>query len=407
MIYKGFIKSEVDMTRTGVVWVEIPDLGYLHPNLLAVQYVSPYFQPGKGGQFTPPCEGSQILVFINPANNRGYYLGTIVADEIDALLPNEEATSQPEVDPKRYYEDISPAVKEFKGNGGDGLEITSRKSTFRYVDRVRLNSGNKQILLDSSPESDCVKISNGNGDYIQLNNVAESSIGIPLFIEQSIEMMAHGGISLDADGGRIDIALNEGGDITLENTSTGAMSLNFPYGPRCGNINLFSKNKNIHLSCAAGAFVPTEGINSGGKIFIDTGNSELQVTRDAVTIRMNPLGTAPAADIRRPSIEVTPNGIYIDAGLLGAITLNGATINLNATDSINMQAPTVNTLGAASVNITSPANVNIDGVAALHLNSGLSLQGTGQATATITSNITPIPPVNITPSEYPLKTRFF
>lgn len=406
MIYKALIKSEVDLTRSGSVWVEIPELGYTHPNLFSVQYVSPFYQPGKGGQFTPPSEGAKILVFVDPINNRGYYLGTVVADEVDALIPY-EATTQPEVDPKTYYEGASPATKEFKGNGGDGLEIVSRKSKERYVDRVRLNSGRKQILLDSSPESDCVKISNGNGDYIQLNSVAESSLGIPLFIEQSIEMKAHGGIFLDSDSGKIELALNEGGDITLENTSTGVMSLNFPYGPRCGNINLFSANKNIHISCAAGAFVPKEGVNSGGKIFIDTGNSELQVTRDAVTIRMNPLGTAPAADIRRPSIEVTPNGIYIDAGLLGAISLNGATINLNATDSINMQAPTVNTLGAESVNITSPANVNIDGVAALHLNSGLSLQGTGQATATITSNITPIPPVNITPSEYPLKTRWF
>jgi len=406
MIYKGKVITNLDIERRGMFYVEIPDIGYKGDNLLQVHYVSPFFEPRKGGDFSPPADGATVLIFREPISRKAYYLGTIVSDTPDAIT-NYEKPKAPSVDPKTYYEDSVPAVKQFKGNGGDGLEITSRKSTFRYVDRVRLNSGTKQILLDSSPESDCVKISNGNGDYIQLNNVAESSIGVPLFIEQSIEMMAHGGISLDADGGRIDIALNEGGDITLENTSTGAMSLNFPYGPRCGNINLFSANKNIHISCAAAFGVPREGLNSGGKIFIDTGSSELQVTRDAVTIRMNPLGTAPGADIRKPSIEVTPNGIYIDAGILGAITLNGATINLNATDSINMQAPTVNTLGAESVNITSPANVNIDGVAALHLNSGLSLQGTGQATATITSNITPIPPVNITPSEYPLKTRFF
>jgi len=406
MIYKGKVTTNLDIQRRGMFYVEIPDIGYKGDNLLQVHYVSPFFEPRVGGDFSPPANGATVLVFRDPTSRKAYYLGTIVSDTPDAIT-NYEKPKAPSVDPKTYYEDSVPAVKQFKGNGGDGLEITSRKSTFRYVDRVKLNSGNKHILLDSSPESDCIRLAASNNDYIQINDVADSSIGIPLFVEQSIEMVAHGGISIEAAGGRVDITLDEGSDITLENTSTGLMSLNFPYGPRCGNINLFSANKNIHLSCAAGALVPTEGINSGGKIFIDTGNSELQVTRDAVTIRMNPLGTAPAADIRRPSIEVTPNGIYIDAGLLGAISLNGATINLNATDSINMQAPTVNTLGAASVNITSPANVNIDGVAALHLNSGLSLQGTGQATATIASNITPIPPVNITPSEYPLKTRFF
>ena len=405
MIYKGKVMTSADVTRTGIVHVEELSLGYSYPNYLEVLYVSPYFEPTKGGQFSPPIEGSKILFYYDNFNRKGYYLGTVVADAEPSDVPT--PTKDPEVDPARYYEDAAPATREFKGNAGDGLEIISRMSKFRYVDRVRLNSGTKQILLDSSPESDCVKISNGNGDYIQLNNVAESSIGIPLFVEQSIEMMAHGGISLDADAGRIDIALNDGADITLENTSTGINSLNFPYGPRCGNINLFSANKNIHISCAAGAFVPKEGVNSGGKIFIDTGNSELQVTRDAVTIRMNPLGTAAAADIRKPSIEVTPNGIFIDAGILGAITFTGATINLNATDSINMQAPTINSLGAESVNITSPANVNVDGVAAIHLNSGLSLQGTSQGAATIAANITPIPPVNITPSEYPLKTRFF
>jgi hypothetical protein len=120
---------------------------------------------------------------------------------------------------------------------------------------------------------------------------------------------------------------------------------------------------------------------------------------------MNPIGS------QSPSITVTKKGIFIDGGLLplgaGTITINGVNLNINATNSINMQAPTITMVARESVNITSPAQVNVDGTTAINLNSGQSLAAATAASTEIAAALVPIPPVNITPHEYPLKTRYF
>lgn len=431
MIYPATVKSSYDTDRSGKIYVECPDLNYSPCNVLVendlikikgkcleVTYTTPYFKPTKGGFFSPPADNAQILIFEDQIRRRHYYLSTIVdMTSVSKTQNSEDLLQDPIIDQLELYEDGVPAATTLKNMNNDGLGMYFKRSTTRYINKTTLKNGKKELSLDSSPEVDCVKLSNGHGDYLKISGIPESSNGVIGPPKRALEARTFLNQNFVSDRGGVDLTVMDGKEITLENRSSGFFSWAGLFGPRSGNINLFSKYKNINISAKAPFYVPTEGPNSGGKVMIETGNSQVTVSRDGVTIRMNtsvPPGPGSViAGPGNPRIEVKATGdIVIDAGgpfstiptAGGTLTLKAGNIELLATNVTIGAAATLTTNATTVTTINSGGAVNIDG-AFVNLNSGAA--ATAGPAAISAATAVPEFPVNVTPSEYPTATKYF
>lgn len=412
-IIKAKVISNHDFTRTGKVLASCPSENLEN---LTVVYTSPYYSNWKGGIFVPPAEGSQILAWLDVNTLGGpiaYYLSTIIADPAEPSVGRKD----PIVNAPQLYQDGAPGSMTFKNDQKDGLQIDHKRGEDRIICKTVLNSGKKALRLDSSPEVDCVRLENGHGDYLKITGLPESSIGIPTPPKRSLEARTFLNQNFVSDRGGIDLMINDGKDIVIENRSSGFFSMGSIFGPRSGNVNLFTKFKNINLIAKAPIYVPTEGLQQGGKIFLETANSSVVVSRTGVTIRLNtsvpPAPGAAIGGVGGPKIEVKTNGeILIDAGgshtippsVGGRIKIRGGDLSLIADRTITMTAPVaINLQSTGQINVNG-TNVNVDGTTGVFLNSNLSTPAIAAA-ATARSLIDI--PVNVTPNEYPLGTKFF
>lgn len=417
MIYTAKVGSNFDFTRTGKVKVECKALDLTN---LEVIYTTPYHSNWKGGIFAPPAEGSEILIHVDDTTGLAYYLSTVIASpRITKKYQSPDPKNirnRPIVNSSELYQNGAPGSMTFKNDQKDGLQIDQKRSDDRIITKTILNSGKKAVRLDSSPEVDCVRIENGHGDYLKLTGLPESSIGVPTPPKRSLEARTFLNQNFVSDRGGIDLMINDGKDIVIENRSSGFFSMGSIFGPRSGNVNLFTKFKNINLIAKAPVYVPLEGLQQGGKIFLETANSSVVVSRTGVTIRLNTLPTAPGAAIAGvggPKIEVKTNGeILIDAGgshtippsVGGRIKIRGGDLSFIADRTITMTAPVaINLQSTGQINVNG-TNVNVDGTTGIFLNSNLSTPAIAAA-ATARSLIDI--PVNVTPNEYPLGTKFF
>lgn len=414
MIYTAKVLSNFDFTRSGKVKVQCKELLL---NSLDVIYTTPYYANWKGGIFSPPAEGSEILIHYNQSTRLAYYLSTVIANPVaNTKDQNNNTREDPIINSTQLYQDGAPGSMTFKNDQKDGLQIDTKKAKDRIISKTVLNSGKKALRLDSSPEVDCVRLENGHGDYLKITGLPESSIGIPTPPKRSLEARTFLNQNFVSDRGGIDLMINDGKDIVIENRSSGFFSMGSIFGPRSGNVNLFTKFKNINLIAKAPVYVPLEGLQQGGKIFLETANSSVVVSRTGVTIRLNTLPTTPGAAIAGvggPKIEVKTNGeILIDAGgshtippsVGGRIKIRGGDLSFIADRTITMTAPVaINLQSTGQINVNG-TNVNVDGTTGIFLNSNLSTPAIAAA-ATARSLIDI--PVNVTPNEYPLGTKFF
>lgn len=364
-LYKAQVGSTLDFTRHGVVQVKCAD----EPKIKEAIYASPYYKAySKGGVFAPPALNSTILVAYDSKKNKAYYVTTILEDGeefYDDKFPSPETgftaenafrTTPVVANPNELYQDLAPATMTFKNDEDNGLAITNRNSPTRMVNETTLNNGRKHLSLMSSPESDGVVLDNGHGDWIRINGVPKSAVGLPPTGARNVQIKSLLGQHYVSHMGGIDMCVTDGKDINIQNTSTGWWTLGGLFGPRSGNVNLFSKYATVRLSAKGVEPTPQDG----GSVLIETATANVLVSNNAITIRMDSGG----------EIEINGTNGAITLTSLSAITLDAPKISLNAADSIDMTAESIN-IGngdTKTVNIYSSEVVNIDGPDALNLN---------------------------------------
>ena len=370
-IYLAQVTSNMDISRTGIIQISCPE----EPRITEAIYTSPYYTPyTKGGFFAIPEENSNILIAYNVKTNKAYYISTVLDDGsefYDEKFPSPETATDPNnllrstpiiAEPYRVYKDFSPAVVTLKNNEDNGLEVRKFKEELRYVNETSLVNERKHLTLASSPEVDSVILDNGHGDYLRINAEPKSATGLPIESSRSIEMKSEMGQNFVTNRGGLDIRIIEGKDLNISNTSIGSNALFGVFGPKSGNINLFSKYANIRLS-AKGTLGPT-----GGSVLLETATSNVLVSNFSVTIK-----TQGGSEIE---INATTGAIEIKSPT--TIAVEGAKISLNATGSLDLAAPIINIGGATTtaVNIKSQSIVSIDGPIGLYLNSGQAIPST-------------------------------
>lgn len=446
-IYTAQVKSTLDLARMGIIQVACED----EPKITEAYYTTPYHRPfTNGGMFAIPAERSNILIAFDEKTSKAYYLSTIIdSPQVDVAVdiatnlttqltpPNigtvfansfmgnvaKKVFKSPIVgDQTKLYEGFAPAVMKFKNDEDNGLSISDKNAKKYMVNETRLNSGGKYLSLNSSPEIDCVQLDNGHGDFLKITGMPQSAVGLPPDPKRSLQAKTFLSQEYVTDRGSLDLRVVEGKDITIENDSTGFMSVGGVGGLRSGNINIFSKWKNIRLAAKGSIFPPT----IAGQIILETALSKIFTTNLGIAIKTGlpllgaslEMDAAAGTIILKNSISkvvMTNAGISLRCGLASIELTPAGTISLVAPLGINLITPGINTtsqsLGFAEgiVNIGSPASivniqgsiinmngiasVNIDGTEGIFLNTGLGTAGVA-ATGALTIPFTAPTPAN-------------
>lgn len=451
-IYTAQVKSSLDVARMGIIQITCTD----EPRATEAYYTTPYHKPFRtGGMFAIPAENSNILIAFDDKNLKAYYLSTII-DADEAGKANNVAKSLVQVvanpvaaaatgplgfltkpllnkvadklfktpivgDQTKLYEGFAPAVMKFKNDEDNGLSITDKNAKKYMVNETRLNSGGKYLSLNSSPEIDCVHLDNGHGDFLKITGMPQSAVGLPPDPKRSLQAKTFLSQEFVSDRGGIDLRVVEGKDINIENDSTGFMSVGGVGGFRSGNVNIFSKWKNIRLAAKGFIFPP----NVGGQIILETALSKIFTTNLGIAMKagLPVVGASLEMDAATGTVVIkntiskiimTNIGISLRCGLASIELTPAGVINLTAPLGINLITPGINTTSQSlgfspgAVNIGGPtsivniqgsvvnmqgAAVNIDGETGIFLNTGQATVA-GVLTGLLDIPFTPPTPAN-------------
>jgi hypothetical protein len=280
-----------------------------------VTYTSPYYSPGDGGVLAIPEVGSRILVYLDSKTGEMFYLSTILADDPDNPKSGGRVLWKSIPNDRLFSQDNKPQGLTFQNKFGDGLEVKRVLGKNKNFDSsTSLKQGSKRVTLSDNPASDRIVIDNGHGDGITITS--ESVAGS--MAAKNILVKSAGSSEVRSTYGDVTLAVCQGGDINLHNTTIPGIML-----PGGGNINLKSDWSTISLVC--------DGPEAG-----------------AITIK-------------------TAKGIF-QINEAGFVTIEGLNINIKSTGILNLVGTAIN-LDSEIVNIKSSTTVNIDGPAGVYLNS--------------------------------------
>lgn len=287
-----------------------------------VTYTSPYYRVNMGGFVAIPEAGTQILALYNDQplsedEDELYFHSCIVKDngEEDSKTRNPQFQAIRDNDKKAkiYSKTGKPVTQAFTNGVGGGI----------YIQRdFDSDSINNNTTIKS--ENDCyvnvgalgIQIVNNEGDCIALQSSTENDF----YATRGLNIVTKNQQEYKCLSSDMTIKIVDGGDLNIENNSTGNFLFKSPLNPpppgiagvtpRSGNVRLKSRWRDISLAA----------LGPGSKIHIVTNTSKIVLD-----------GNSGAVDI------FAPGGLNINSA--GAINMNaGGGINMNSGGPINLNA---------------------------------------------------------------------
>lgn len=332
--YVGTVTDNTDQTKSGVLRVSFVKLFDNVPQ--PVTYTSPFFRVNAGGLVAIPQVGDQILALYNKDPSEGessfYYYSTIVKSK--PRSPGQKTSSTHETlrssdsKAKIYGNNNKPVTQTFTNTAGAGLYIRREFTDYSISNDVTLKAESGEEVNVGSIG---VQIRNADGDSIVLNGAEPNDA----YAARSLMVNTRGPQEYKCNSSDINMKIVDGGDINIENNSTGIFSL----GKWFGNIRLKSRFRNIELVACS----PTGAVN------IITPGATIQVD-----------GTGAVKVLAAGNIDFnTPLSINMNAGK-GVNIYGGAEgVNLNSTSTINNMAPTIKHNGR-SMTFTAAADALVE-----------------------------------------------
>ena len=339
----GTVKSNEDVTTNGTLSVQFTDL--FDGREQNVTYTSPYFRVNGGGFVAIPEVEDQILVFWNeelaPGEKLFYYISTIITSKVfsgdDKPNPDFKPLRSNDSKATIYNESSKPVTQTFTNPVGAGL----------YIQRDFQENGisnNVTLKAESGDEVNLgplgFQVRNAQGDSIVLtgsnpnDSYAAQSLAIETLSNQEYKCTS-------AD---IKMKVVDGGDINIENDSTGLFSIS---GKWFGNVRLKSAYRNVDLA----ALGPTSNVNiitNTAKIKVNGATGQIEIFGNT-DVSVNSAGSLSL----NAGANVTVNsGGDLSLNALGATRVNGSTISLN-----NQQITTMNPTGG-DVSVVQPVPPN-------------------------------------------------
>jgi hypothetical protein len=262
---------------------------------------------------------------------------------------NENFTVIKDNDPKAttYGSQNKPTTQSFTNTAGAGLYIQRDYSETSIKNNVIVKSESGEEV-NVGPLG--VQITNNEGDSIVLNgtdsNDAYAGRSLNITTKTSQQYLC-----LNSD---INIRVKDGGDINIENNSTGTMSIT----PQHGNIRLKSRYKDITLT--AGHF----GNTKTGNIHIVTPQGKIRIDGQTGVIELFSLNNiklnAPNIDINAANRLSLNAGVAVDIGADVSATFNGGNLTqVNSQNILQLNATTHLTDGIPLKHINPTGDIGV------------------------------------------------
>ena len=261
--YVGKVVSNVDVNKSGEFMVSFPKYARYVPQ--PVTYTSPYCTANAGGFIAIPNVDDEIIALYNedPAQGESvlYYHSTVIreSDTTGDKEFSKEFKAVRSNDPKAqiYGESDQPVTQTFTNTAGAGLYIQREFTSSKISNNVTLKSESGEEVNVGSIG---VQIRNADGDSIVLNGAEPNDA----YAARSLMVNTRGPQEYKCNAADINMKIVDGGDINIENNSTGVFSL----GKWFGNIRLKSRFRNIEL-VACGPTGAVNIITPGATIQVD------------------------------------------------------------------------------------------------------------------------------------------
>ena len=358
-ILVGIVKSNEDNTKSGKLRVSFPSL---NNRVEVVTFTSPYYRMNSGGMVAIPENDTQVLVFHNkkpgPGESSFYFHSCVVSDmprETNAGI-NKDYVTLRNNDPKaKIYAtkppfSAKPVTQMFTNTAGAGLYIQRDFDTPTMSNNVTLKS---EMDAEVNVGALGVQIRNEEGDSINL----AGSNGGDFYADRSLNISTKGPQEYKCTNSDINMRIIDGGDINIENDSTGMMSFGSAPGmpqpenpfpgifPWSGNIRLKSRYRNIDLA-ALGEFSDINIVTNLAKI-------KLNQTTGSIEIFTN----GPGGNIKMTSML---GNIELNAPV-GQVLINGGTgVSIGST----LGPVGINSTGSVGINSTGPVGINSNALVA-------------------------------------------
>jgi len=292
-IIVGRVVDTKSRNNSGEFLAEFP---VLDNRVVTVTYTSPHYKVNAGGFIALPEEGTEILALYNENPNEGestfYFHSCVVKDKRGSSGEKENDKFEPvrDNDSKAtiYGSRDKPVTQAFTNTAGAGLFIHRDFSPSKISNNVTLKA---ETGAEVNVGALGVHIRNEHGDSLVITGEDNEYLAA-----RSMSVETQGPQEYKCTNSDITMRVVEGGDINIENNSTGVASFGDKWS---GNVRVKSRNKNVELVGLGDESVVNiitnkakiQVDNNTGNISIYTDEGDLNFTSKTGSINMEaPLG---------------------------------------------------------------------------------------------------------------------
>ena len=300
-----------------------------------IEHTSPYYNNGSQVGFVSiPPKDSQILVCQTDdmaGGRQAYYLATLTVPQLGGRLANRTtADTPPSLMDLTIGKVGQPQAVALVGPGAHSLEIKNDFNENTKETGIYLKTGGgKLIRLEDGPEKNNIVIKTADGTFGELASIelqqlpdtrTQGTVG-----SYSVNIYATGAVKIVSENSNIDMAVRDGRQINIENTSTGLYGA-YTGDPTCGTINIKSPRGDINIVAGTDALTGSVGPSIPNAI---AAVNITAVGGPATSLNVHTDGILNLSG--KSGVKIAGGDLRLGITGTAPVVIEGATIDLNTT----------------------------------------------------------------------------
>ena len=348
-IWKARVNHNFDINKKGTISVDVEE--WKGENPIDVVYVSPYYMNNQSGFIAVPGHGAEILIMGIQNSDQYYYAGSVV-DHKEAPLDTDDPLpylgTHVMPDEAAYSDNFTPEKVVIKTQKGHSLTLSDEWN--KKINKMHIQLKTKRglvLMMHDGHSAGGISLHNEAGDGLSIGS--DDSASIPA---RGIMLRSELSQTYQTRRGSIDILVNNGGELNIENNSNGKHSLP-PFFHQSGCINIASKHRDINITNKAIRDLVDDKVTKPGRVMIHAGHGlQLECTEGEVIIHSaKKISIASEGDIDMQSRSGDINLHALD----GEVNIKaGTNLNLEGTAMAQMHSEIIKINMAAKEGMWSP-----------------------------------------------------